>query len=253
MVGELIWVHHFIDKGPRPCPVGHIEGWMGDGWGMFVHLCQKSISPHFSMFSMFKNKVRFSQKYFFFSRTEKKVLMTSVWGSIRNITAASKSTFCCFLQHIFSSFFYLNMKISKSFYDSLTCNGENGTPATDTERLAGLTQDCIPLIACPAPSEKIEHFTATYHITTSLPLPWQSKASLLTVFCMFVMTEAPKRPKTMLQEEAWKRRRENSWVRGRTGVFLWKRARQAKFYSPIPGQPAPQCQCQGCHSRFMFV
>lgn len=40
------------------------------------------------------------------------------------------------------------------FYDTLTCNGENGTPAIDTSHRAGLAEDYVTLVACPASSHE---------------------------------------------------------------------------------------------------
>lgn len=49
------------------------------------------------------------------------------------------------------SFSTLKLNFLNYFYDSLTCNGENGNPAIDT---AGVTKDDIFLVACPALSCK---------------------------------------------------------------------------------------------------
>lgn len=53
-----------------------------------------------------------------------------------------------------SGFSTLKQQIHNYFYDSSTCNGENGIPGIDTAPLVGLVQDYLSLVACPALSRK---------------------------------------------------------------------------------------------------
>lgn len=93
-----------------------------------------------------------------------------------------------------SSFSTLNDEFKNPFYNSLTCHGENGTPAIGRYNLGrhSLTR-------------RRQRLTPT-----STPLPGYKKLA----HCMFVccMAEAPKKPKKTLEEA---RRRQSSWVRQR--------------------------------------
>lgn len=66
-------------------------------------------------------------------------------------------------------FFFLLPSTQNHFYDSLACNGEKGTAATDTAHLVGLLEDDITLVTCPTPSQdNAPHFTLC--TPTSTPL-----------------------------------------------------------------------------------
>lgn len=54
---------------------------------------------------------------------------------------------------------------------------------------------------------------------------------------MFVMTEAPKRPKETL-EDPRQREQESSPAGNWTDIFFQEDGKQTKVYSPEPGQPA---------------
>lgn len=48
------------------------------------------------------------------------------------------------------------MNIQNISYNSETCSGTNGSPATDAAPPIGYVWDCIPLVACPATPHKTQ-------------------------------------------------------------------------------------------------
>lgn len=73
----------------------------------------------------------------------------------KNILQGSVCCACVYFNHL-KQHFVVFLPQSDSFriilWDSLTSNGEDDTPVIDTVPPAGLVQDDISLVACPAPS-----------------------------------------------------------------------------------------------------